>query len=448
MTEQTQQSNHTGAQKKAIYHLPYPHPLLDSFLQVAENAQNQASINELACRRAMTNNENTMTDIMPAFPQVQDSYTSSIVYSTRSLMLSAESAYQAQSSVCEALTSALDAAVEEHGKLLQRVNELSGELTDLEQETAALRAAFTSITDDPSANEAYATEEAQKLLVALETAYQKHDRNRILHQKIGELEADIEYLTAAEANAHNYLTELETLSKRTKDEWNLVVNMLHIDPAEFDKQTPVIDVFADQAAEAARLAAEQEAEKQAAEEDAEPEEDEDRPSPWRTIWSYVKIIIVAFLIAFVLRAYIFDVTRVEGTSMYPTLQDGDNLITSKISYRITEPLRGDIVVLDAPDLPGHDYIKRVIGLPNEEIRIENDKVYIDDELLNEPYLDGVATDGSVFMVIPDGYYFVMGDNRDDSRDSRVADIGVISKDALEGKALFRIFPLSDFGSIY
>ena len=99
-------------------------------------------------------------------------------------------------------------------------------------------------------------------------------------------------------------------------------------------------------------------------------------------------------------------------------------------------------------MPGHDYIKRIIGSPNERITIKNGQVYINDELLIEPYLDEVVTYGDTDMVIPDGYYFVMGDNRTDSRDSREEKIGVISKDDINGKAVFRLLPLSEIGSLY
>ena len=157
---------------------------------------------------------------------------------------------------------------------------------------------------------------------------------------------------------------------------------------------------------------------------------------------------MAFLIAFVLRAYVFDITMVDGTSMYPTLEDRDKLVTVKITYMFAEPERGDIVVVNAPDMPGHDYIKRIIGLPNEQISISDGQVYINGELLIEPYLEDVQTFGDVDMVIPDGYYFVMGDNRVDSRDSREAKIGVISKDNINGKAVFRLLPLDSIGSLY
>ncbi|MBQ1501780.1 MAG: signal peptidase I [Firmicutes bacterium] len=165
------------------------------------------------------------------------------------------------------------------------------------------------------------------------------------------------------------------------------------------------------------------------------------------IWTYLKVLLVALLLAFFLRAYVFDITQVQGLSMYDTLNDGDMLVTSRISYILGEPQRGDIVVLNAPDSPGEDYVKRVIAMPNEQLDIEGGLVYIDGKLLPENYLDGVFTDGDIHMVIPDGYYFVMGDNRGVSRDSREESVGVISGDNIHGKAVFRFWPFKTIGGL-
>ncbi|MEG1997202.1 MAG: signal peptidase I, partial [Clostridiales bacterium] len=166
------------------------------------------------------------------------------------------------------------------------------------------------------------------------------------------------------------------------------------------------------------------------------------------LWSYGKLVIIAFAIAFLLRAFVFEVTQVEGPSMSPTLVTDDKLITSKLAYTFGQPQRGDIVVLDAPDAEGQYYIKRVIGLPNERITIKDGRVYINDLNLTETYLTQLLTDGDVDLLIPEGYYFVMGDNRGDSRDSRMESVGLISKNALDGKAVFRIYPWDKMGSLY
>jgi len=143
---------------------------------------------------------------------------------------------------------------------------------------------------------------------------------------------------------------------------------------------------------------------------------------------------------------VFEVTRVDGLSMYNTLNNKDDLITLKISYLVGTPKYSDIVVLDAPDVANKYYIKRVIGMPNDHLIIKDNQVFINGKLLNESsYIGNEVTEGDINMVIPDGYYFVMGDNREESRDSRSASVGVIAKEHIIGKAVFRIYPFNDFG---
>ena len=96
---------------------------------------------------------------------------------------------------------------------------------------------------------------------------------------------------------------------------------------------------------------------------------------------------------------------------------------------------------------GEDYVKRVIGLPNEEIKIDRGLIYINGQLLNEEYVDGLYTDGDIHMIIPEGFYFVMGDNREVSRDSRSAEVGVISRDHIHGKSVLRLYPFKTFGTL-
>lgn len=449
---------------KRKYTLPYNNSVLSSFLTVAENAAMQAQINRDACARAMTNNENTMSDIMPAFPHMQDNYSPSLVYSTRSLVLSAESAYQAQSSVCEALRSALLVAEEERQKLIQRLSSLTMEIANLDQRAANLRQSFSHATaNSPDGTvDVYATEEAKKLLSTLESAYQKHDLNRKIKQHLAETEANLSYLKQSEIEARAYMDNIAKLVQKAQEEWRLVLQVFQVGPEQFQKQTEALSALEEHKKVQAEpqttteTKIEPEAENAVQEEpQALPEKEAEETSAETsgssflfTLWSYVKIILVAFLIAFVLRAYVFDLTVVDGTSMDPTLEDEDKLITGKANYYFSDPQRGDIVVLNAPDMPGHDYIKRIIGLPNERITIQDGKVYINGEQLIESYLADMPTYGDIDMVIPDGYYFVMGDNRTDSRDGREEKIGVISKDAINGKAVFRLLPFNRIGTIY
>jgi len=128
--------------------------------------------------------------------------------------------------------------------------------------------------------------------------------------------------------------------------------------------------------------------------------------------------------------------------MQPTLQNFNSLISFKMAYSFREPQRFDIILMDAPDKSGY-YIKRIIGLPNEHILIKDGQVFIDGALLTEDFLDGAYTIGDINTEIPDDNYFVMGDNRPDSLDSRIDSIGFIGKEHIAAKAILRIFPLNE-----
>lgn len=162
----------------------------------------------------------------------------------------------------------------------------------------------------------------------------------------------------------------------------------------------------------------------------------------------VLAVILYFGISFAVQA-----VHVEGLSMYATLDDNDYLIANKIDYRLHAPQRGDIIILRPPTDNSKDFIKRVIALPGEKLLIRDGVVYINGRKLDEPYLPEAWTtlnnwppNGADGMVIPPNEYFVMGDNRNRSQDSRI--FGPIGRDRIDGKAWFRIWPLDSFGSIY
>jgi len=153
-------------------------------------------------------------------------------------------------------------------------------------------------------------------------------------------------------------------------------------------------------------------------------------------------------ITFFIINFVGQRTQVLGASMEATLFEGDNLIIDKISYRFTEPERFDIIVFPY-QYTGDNYIKRIIGLPGETVSIDGDGIiYINGEELEESYgkeviyNPGVARDE---LVLGDEEYFVLGDNRNNSSDSREPSIGNIQKDSIIGKAFIRIWPLIEFG---
>jgi signal peptidase I len=160
----------------------------------------------------------------------------------------------------------------------------------------------------------------------------------------------------------------------------------------------------------------------------------------------VLAVILYFGISFAVQA-----VHVEGLSMFATLDDNDYLIANKIDYRLHAPQRGDIIILRPPTDNSKDFIKRIIALPGERLLISDGIVYINGHKLDEPYLPEAWTTlnnwgGPDGQVVPPNDYFVMGDNRNRSQDSRI--FGFISRDRIDGKAWFRIWPLNHLGQIY
>ncbi|TQR21632.1 signal peptidase I [Psychrobacillus vulpis] len=164
--------------------------------------------------------------------------------------------------------------------------------------------------------------------------------------------------------------------------------------------------------------------------------------------SWIKTIIFAFILVFVCRQFLFSPITVKGESMSPTFEDNNKVVISKTSTIG----RFDIIVFKSPDKKDN-YIKRVIGLPGDQIEVKDDVLYINGKLYEEPYLQmkkkdllfgQLTEDFSLEQItgktkVPKGYYFVMGDNRLQSYDSRI--FGFISEEALLGEVKFRLFPL-------
>lgn len=164
-------------------------------------------------------------------------------------------------------------------------------------------------------------------------------------------------------------------------------------------------------------------------------------------------LLVVLLITYLIILYVGQRTEVSGESMEPTLSDGDNLIVDKISYRFKEPERFDIIVFPFQYQKDTYYIKRIIGLPGETVQIDEEgNIYINGEILEESYgrevIDadkiGIAEEP---IILGEDEYFVLGDNRNHSSDSRVREVGNIKKDQIVGKAWVRIWPLSEFEMI-
>lgn len=162
-------------------------------------------------------------------------------------------------------------------------------------------------------------------------------------------------------------------------------------------------------------------------------------------------LLMVLILTFLVVTYVGQRTMVVGSSMEPTLSDGDNLIVDKISYRFAEPERFDIIVFPFRYAEKTYYIKRIIGLPGETVYIDEEgSIYINGELLVENYGKEVILDpGRAYepITLGEDEYFVMGDNRNNSSDSRDPVVGSIHRDEFIGKAWMRIWPLDKLGMI-
>lgn len=160
-------------------------------------------------------------------------------------------------------------------------------------------------------------------------------------------------------------------------------------------------------------------------------------------------LLIVLMVTYLMIHYVGQRTQVQGESMKPTLLNGDNLIVDKITYRFNDPKRFDIIVFPFQYKENTYYIKRIIGLPGETIQITTDGIiYIDGEELKEGYGKEVILDpGNAYnpITLGDDEYFVLGDNRNNSSDSRSSSVGVIKRDSIVGRAWLRIWPFSEFG---
>ena len=179
----------------------------------------------------------------------------------------------------------------------------------------------------------------------------------------------------------------------------------------------------------------------------ETEEKKER-STMREVISMLLYIGVILALTYLIITYVGQRTQVSGMSMYLTLSDGDNLIVDKISYRFKDPQRYDIIVFPFQYKEKTYYIKRIIGLPGEEVQVIDGEVYINGEKLGEDYGREVMEEAGLAaepIQLGEDEYFVLGDNRNASSDSRDPSVGVIHGDDIIGRAFIRIWPLTEFG---
>jgi signal peptidase I len=173
----------------------------------------------------------------------------------------------------------------------------------------------------------------------------------------------------------------------------------------------------------------------------------------RFILDFIETIVTALVLFVIIYLFLFQPHQVKGSSMQPNFENGEYLLTNKITYRFNQPQRGDIVIFKAPPKQEYDYIKRIIGLPGDQVSLQKGKLFINGSLLDETsYLpqDTFTSEGHFLpegkeITVPEKQYFVVGDNRLHSSDSR--DWGYIMTGDIVGKAWLRYWPADKFGFI-
>lgn len=179
-----------------------------------------------------------------------------------------------------------------------------------------------------------------------------------------------------------------------------------------------------------------------------PLDDANEPSmTWMLLRELVETIVLS-LIIFLLIRQVLQNYRIESHSMQPNFYEGQFILVNKLAYKIGQPSRGEVIVFHNPNNTSEDYIKRVIGLPGDTVEIHDDKVFINQQELPEPFAKEPYRTNTPFgpLVIPANHIFVMGDNRGNSQDSRY--IGPIDENLVVGKAWLRLWPLPVFGLIH
>ncbi|MFC5448317.1 signal peptidase I [Paenibacillus aestuarii] len=175
-------------------------------------------------------------------------------------------------------------------------------------------------------------------------------------------------------------------------------------------------------------------------------------------WEWIKALVIAGVLVIIIRWFLFSPFIVDGDSMRPNFFTGERLIVNKIIYDIRQPKRGEVIVFHAPE--GKDYIKRVIALPGETVKVDGDKVYINGKEIDQQFIqaaiDQAIKDGHPYNTlanfpetkVPDNEIFAMGDNRPNSKDSRDKRVGFVPYDKIVGRAEVIFWPLNKISFIH
>ena len=176
--------------------------------------------------------------------------------------------------------------------------------------------------------------------------------------------------------------------------------------------------------------------------------DKPKKSVKQEIFEWIMVFVVAAALAFVVRTFIFEPVRVDGSSMLNTLTDSDFMIATKFDYLLGDPERFDIVICDYPNTDDGMYrVKRVIGLPGETIELRGGELYVDGEHVAQDF--DMTENSTNFgpLTVPEDCYFVMGDNRNNSKDSRSSLVGALPRSMIRGHVRVVVFPFDDMGVV-
>ena len=162
---------------------------------------------------------------------------------------------------------------------------------------------------------------------------------------------------------------------------------------------------------------------------------------------WVVSIVAAVVMALLIRTFIVELYIVDGPSMRPTLQHEERLVVNKFIYKIRNPEKGEILIFKYPRDTSRDFIKRVIATGGDTIEIKEGRVYVNDQMLKEDYILEKTRTEYPKVTVPEGTVFVMGDNRNNSDDSRFADVGFVPLDLIKGKAVVVFWPLDNIQTL-
>ncbi|SFK74742.1 signal peptidase I Serine peptidase. MEROPS family S26A [Lachnospiraceae bacterium KH1T2] len=167
---------------------------------------------------------------------------------------------------------------------------------------------------------------------------------------------------------------------------------------------------------------------------------EEKKSLIKEIFDWLAVVVIAVIAALIIDNFIIVNAKIPSASMEQTIMTGDRVIGFRGAYLFSDPQRGDIVIFKYPDDESILYIKRIIGMPGDEVEIKDNVVYINGERYNEDYISGGTSGDFGPYKVPEGHYFMLGDNRNNSADSRYWNNTYLAKEKIVGKAVFRYWP--------